>query len=153
KMLNSLSAELNILRSSLFETALEVVARNLNHKNNSLRLFEFGKAYSTQGPGDYQEAEKLCLVLTGNMTGDHWKQKATEADFYYLKGVVIAVLKLLGLKPDSIEVLKVPKLDNHVVFKLKDQIIGGAGEVTRNMLAKFDIKQPVFFAGLNWAML
>ncbi len=54
KMLNSLSAELNILRNSLFETALEVVAHNLNHKNNSLRLFEFGKAYSTSGPGEYK---------------------------------------------------------------------------------------------------
>ncbi len=42
KMLNSLSAELNIMRNSLFETALEVVAHNLNHRNSSLRLFEFG---------------------------------------------------------------------------------------------------------------
>ena len=61
KMLNSLSAELNILRNSLFETALEVVAHNLNHKNNSLRFFEFGKAYSTSGPGKYAEDRKtLC---------------------------------------------------------------------------------------------
>ena len=58
KMLNSLSAELNILRNSLFETALEVVAHNLNHKNNSLRLFEFGNAYSTSGPGKYTEDRK-----------------------------------------------------------------------------------------------
>jgi len=50
-MMNSLSAELNILRNSLFETSLEVVAHNLNHKNNSLRLFEFGKAYSTEDAG------------------------------------------------------------------------------------------------------
>ena len=59
KMLNSLSAELNILRNSLFETALEVVAHNLNHRNNSLRLFEFGKAYSTTtGPGQISRSRK-----------------------------------------------------------------------------------------------
>ncbi|HJS53447.1 MAG TPA: phenylalanine--tRNA ligase subunit beta, partial [Chitinophagaceae bacterium] len=40
KMMNSLSAELNILRPSLLETSLEVVARNLNHKNSNLKLFE-----------------------------------------------------------------------------------------------------------------
>ena len=40
KMLNSLSAELNILRPSLLETSLEVVARNLNHRNNELKLFQ-----------------------------------------------------------------------------------------------------------------
>jgi phenylalanyl-tRNA synthetase beta chain len=50
KMMNSLSAELNILRPSLLETSLEVVARNLNHKNSNLKLFEFGKGYFTSGP-------------------------------------------------------------------------------------------------------
>lgn len=83
-MKNSLSAELNILRNSLFETSLEVVAHNLNHKNNSLRLFEFGKAYSSSGPGKYHESEKLCIVISGNKNEDSWKQKSVSADFYLL---------------------------------------------------------------------
>ena len=153
KMMNSLSAELNILRNSLFETALEVVAHNLNHRNTSLRLFEFGKAYSTSAPGKYTETEKLCIVVSGNTTEDSWKQKSTAADFYNLKGAVAAILKLLCIIPDAIEVLQVPKLDNHIVFKLDGQIIAGAGEVNKKMLEKSGIKQPVFFAGLNWALL
>jgi phenylalanyl-tRNA synthetase beta chain len=153
KMMNSLSAELNILRNSLLETALECVAHNLNHKNNSLRLFEFGKAYSTDGSGSYTETEQLCLVITGNSTEASWKQKGTSADFYYLKGSVLAVLKLLGVMPDTLETIEVPKLDNHIVFKLNGQIIAGAGEVSKKVLGRFDIKQPVFFAGLNWAVL
>ena len=60
---------------------------------------------------------------------------------------------MLGIKPDTVESLKVPKLDNHIVFKINGQIIAGAGEAGKNALAKFDIKQPVFFAGLNWALL
>ncbi|HEX7904776.1 MAG TPA: phenylalanine--tRNA ligase subunit beta [Chitinophagaceae bacterium] len=153
KMMNSLSAELNILRNSLFETALESVAHNLNHKNNSLRLFEFGKAYSTSGSGKYQESEKLCLVITGKTSEDSWKQKSRGSDFYNLKGTVSAVLNALGVTSDSVEALSVPKLDNHIVFKLNGQIIAGAGEVTKKVLTKFDIKQPVYFAGLNWALL
>ena len=153
KMLNSLSAELNILRNSLFETALEVVAHNLNHKNSSLRLFEFGKAYSTSGPSEFNEAEKLCVIISGNTTEDSWKQKGTVADFYNLKGAVAAILKLLGISGFSTEVLSVPKLDNHIVFKLDGQIIAGAGQVNKKMLDKFGIKQHVFFAGLNWAVL
>ncbi len=43
KMLNSLSAELNILRPSLLETSLECVARNLNHKNNNLNFLNLAK--------------------------------------------------------------------------------------------------------------
>ena len=46
-----------------------------------------------------------------------------------------------------------PKLDNHIVYKLNNQIIGGAGEVKKKILDKFSIKQPVFFASLNWAVL
>ncbi len=153
KMMNSLSAELNILRSSLFETALEVVAHNLNHRNSSLRLFEFGKAYSTSGSGKYTEEEKLCLIVTGNTVEDSWKQKGKQADIYFLKGIVSAVLQSLGIKADSIETVAVPKLDNHIVFKLNGQIIAGAGEVTKKIMSEFDIKQPVFFAGLNWSLL
>lgn len=153
KMLNSLSTELNILRNSLFETSLEVVAHNLNHKNNSLRLFEFGKAYSTEGPGKYAESENLCIVLTGNINEDGWKQKQATADLYYLKGLVEAVLKLMGIKTGSMEALNVPKLDNHFVYKLNNKIIAGVGEVNKHQLTKFGIKQPVFFAELNWEMI
>jgi phenylalanyl-tRNA synthetase beta chain len=153
RMINSLSADLNILRNSLFETSLECVAYNLNHKNLSLKFFEFGKAYGTSGSGKYNESEKLCLVITGNKNENSWKEKNIPSDIYYLKGIVISILNLLGIKPDAIETLQVPKLDNHIVFKLDGKIIAGAGEAGKNALAKFDIKQPVFFAGLNWALL
>lgn len=153
KMKNSLSTELNILRNSLLETTLEVVARNLNHKNNSLRLFEFGKAYSTSGSGKYSEAEKLCVVISGNKNENNWKEKSISSDFYCLKGVVDAILKALGITPDSAEVLEVPKLSDHIVYKFNNQVIAGAGEVKKSILDKFGIKQPVFFAGLNWASL
>lgn len=153
KMTNSLSAELNILRNSLFETALEVVAHNLNHKNNSLRLFEFGKSYSTAGSAKYSENENLCIVITGSKNEDSWKQKATPSDFYLLKGTTEAVLKSLGIQPDAVEVMAVPKLDNHIVYKLNGQIIAGAGEAKKSVLEKFGIKQPVYFAGFNWAYL
>ena len=153
KMMNSLSTELDILRNSLFETALEVVAHNLNHKNNSLQLFEFGKAYGKSKEGKFLENEKLCLVLTGNKQEATWKQKNTPADLYYLKGVVEAVFRSLGISAGSVEILQVPKLDNHIVYKLHDQILAGLGEVKKSVLGKFGIKQPVFFAGLNWQLL
>jgi phenylalanyl-tRNA synthetase beta chain len=153
KMMNSLSSELNVLRISLLETALEVVAHNLNHKNNSIRLFEFGKAYSRAGSGNYNEAKKLCVVISGNKNEDNWKQKSASSDFYYLKGTVDAILKALGITPDAIEIMAVPKLDNHIVYKLNNQVIAGAGEVKKSILDKSGIKQPVFFAELNWASL
>ena len=59
----------------------------------------------------------------------------------------------MGITSYAIEVLQVSKLDNHIVFKLKGQIIAGVGEVNKKMLEKFGIKQPVFFAGFDWEVL
>jgi phenylalanyl-tRNA synthetase beta chain len=150
KMLNSLSAELNILRSSLFETSLEVVTHNLNHRNSDLKLFEFGKGYSTSGPGKFHEMEQLCMTVSGNVNEQGWKQKSQPADFYYLKGALSSVLRLLGINDYVVESLQAPKLDNHIVYKVNGEIIAGTGEVTKKVLARFDIKQPVFFAILHW---
>jgi len=44
-MMNSLSAELNMLRPDMIQSGLQVISHNLNHKNNDLRFFEFGKTY------------------------------------------------------------------------------------------------------------
>ena len=44
KMINSLSADLDILRPSMLETGLETLSYNINRRNINLRFFEFGKA-------------------------------------------------------------------------------------------------------------
>ena len=46
-LMNPLSSELGVLRQTLLFSGLENIARNLNNKQNSLRLFEFGKTYLT----------------------------------------------------------------------------------------------------------
>jgi phenylalanyl-tRNA synthetase beta chain len=150
KMLNSLSAELNILRPSLLETSLEVVARNLNHRNNDLKLFEFGKGYFTTGAGRYHEMEQVCMVISGNIKEQNWKGKSTASDFFYAKGLVSSVLRSLGIETDSIETLPVPKLQDHIIYKANGELVAGAGEVNQKVLSQFGIKQPVFFAALNW---
>ena len=150
KMMNSLSAELNILRPSLLETSLEVVARNLNHKNSNLKLFEFGKGYFSSGPGKYLEMEQVCMVISGNTNDQGWKGKSVSSDFFYIKGVVSSVLQLIGIEPESIETLPVPKLQDHIIYKANEELVAGAGEVNQNVLSQFGIKQPVYFAALNW---
>jgi phenylalanyl-tRNA synthetase beta chain len=81
------------------------------------------------------------------------QHKNEPADLYFLKGIAEGVFKLLNIQPDKTEVVPVPKLDDHIVFKKNGQILAGLGEVNKRSLAKFDIKQPVFFAGLNWELL
>ena len=85
----------------MLETGLESIAYNLNRKNNNLKFFEFGKTYKSAGLGKYEEKEHLCLYITGDATGQGWKNKPQQADFFLIKGVAETVLKLIGLTPGS----------------------------------------------------
>ncbi len=152
-MLNSLSAEHNIMRNSLFETAMEVVARNLNHKNLSLRLFEFGKSYHTDGAGTYIENKKLCLIVTGAVREAGWKEKPLMADGFYLKSVILIAMKNLGVVPGSIHTLEVSRLNDHLVYEHNGIVLAGSGAVKKTILEKFGIRQPVYYAELNWDLL
>jgi phenylalanyl-tRNA synthetase beta chain len=153
KMLNSLSAELNMMRPSMLETGLEAIAHNLNRKNNDLRFFEFGKTYHTSGPGAYHESWHLCLYLTGNNQENGWREKATPVDFYVLKGIIGKIIQMLGTPVSSFEALQHPKFESGLAGKISEDIVLQAGIVNKKTLNRFDIKQPVFFADLNWEIL
>ena len=153
KMLNNLSADLNILRPSMLETGLESIAHNLNRKNNDLRFFEFGKTYATTGSAQYSEPGHLCLYITGKNLEESWRNKPTAADFYVLKGIVAKILQLLGVTVDSFEALQHPKFESGLLGKIKEEPVLQTGIVNKKTLARFDIKQPVFFADLNWDLL
>ena len=150
KMINNLSAELNIMRPSLLETGLETIAYNINRKNNNLLFFEFGKTYSSTGIGDYQEKNHLCLYITGNLSEDSWKAKSSAADFYYVKGICKRLLEIAGISDYSFEVLKSKKIKNGLSFSLNSHTIVEAGRVQPSLLSSFDVRQPVFFVDIYW---
>ncbi len=149
KMINNLSAELNIMRPSLLETGLESISWNLNRKNNDLRFFEFGKTYETSQRGQYTEINHCCLYLTGNLQSENWKGKPAVIDFYYLKGICKALCSLSGIHGEILP-FKHQKLTGAIEIRQDDKIILSAGEVDSTILQKFDIRQPVFFADIYW---
>ena len=153
KLLNNLSAVHNMMRPSMLETGLESVAYNLNRKNNDLKLFEFGKTYHSGGVGKYHETEHLCFFVTGNRTEATWKEKASSTDIYYLKGIIEAVLATSGIKEAAWETSSVNKLKNALTLKTGGKQLVELGAVAKHELNRFDIKQEVYFADINWQML
>jgi phenylalanyl-tRNA synthetase beta chain len=153
KMINNLSAELNIMRPSMLETGLESIAYNLNRKSSRLRFFEFGKTYSSRGVGDYPEMNHLCLYLTGDLTEDSWKGKGKPADFYYLKGLCERLFEIVGLGFGRWSEWRNPKLAAGLSVTRDDQAIVEAGIVRAEILKKFDIRQEVLFADIRWDVL
>jgi len=150
RLLNNLSNELNVLRSSMLHTALEVMAFNINRKNNNLKFFEFGKTYSTSGIGQYHEVNHLCLYLTGALNGNHWKEKSRPSDIYYVKGVASALLSNLGLKHTGFDSIQTSELQSGLSIRLNGEKLLELGRVHTGLASKFDIKQPVYFADFYW---
>lgn len=150
KLLNNLSSELNILRPSMLHTALEVIAFNINRKNNDLKFFEFGKTYSTSGVGQYNEVNHLCLYLTGQLNENSWKNKSKASDIFYLKGVAEAILSNLGLTYDGFDGSATNELQSGLSIQLNGEKILEMGRVHAGLASKFDMKQPVFFADFFW---
>lgn len=150
RLLNNLSNELNIMRPSMLHTALEVIAFNINRKNNNLKFFEFGKTYSTSGVAQYNETNHLCLYLTGQSNENHWKEKSKASDIYYIKGVSEALLSNFGLKHDGFETISTNELQSGLSVNLNGEKILELGRVNTGLASKFDIKQPVFFADFYW---
>jgi len=137
----------------MLETGLESIAYNLNRKNNDLKFFDFGKTYSTTGSGKYHETEHLCLYITGNVQEDSWRNKSRKTDLYFLKGMVMALMKLLGMQADSFGAFTHKKLYPALQIRINGSVLIQLGAANTSLLSRFDIKQPVFFADFNWNAL
>jgi phenylalanyl-tRNA synthetase beta chain len=153
KMINNLSAELNILRPSLLETGLESIGYNLNRKITNLRFFEFGKTYHAAGVGNYSEINHLCLYLTGALQEDSWKGKGKVVDIYYVKGICERLFQLLGLTLPQWEHAQPAKLEQGLSIVSNGKTLVEAGAVKGDVLRKFDCKQELFFVDLYWDRL
>lgn len=153
KMMNSLSADLDVMRPSMLETGLESVAHNLNRRNDNLLFFEFGNTYATTGVGQYEETAHLSLYLTGQKTAESWLHKAQPVDFYFLKGYVQNLLQLLGITGLQWSEPAADGLQHSWLISVKNKPVVMLGAVNAQKLKQFDIKQTVWFADFNWLNL
>ena len=154
KLLNNLSVELDVLRPSMLQTALEVVSFNLNRKNHDLKLFEFGKTYSSVATGKYTEQNHLCIYTTGKSNPTHWKEKSGNSDIYHLKGIVASILQSVNFKAESFEQQPSDhEMEYSLTINVNNQTLIKLGKVSDALLRSFDIKQPVYYADFNWDLL
>lgn len=145
-MLNSLSSELDVMRPSLLESGLEVIAYNTARKSTDLALFEAGNIYYQQD-GQYIQEPKLALFCTGNKRDASWNGKAEKADIYFLKGIIQMLFIKEGLKN-----LAMAADEETISWKWKNQVLCTLQTVGAEKLARFDVRQPVCYAVIDWTL-
>jgi phenylalanyl-tRNA synthetase beta chain len=152
KMLNNLSAELNVMRPSMIETGLQSIGFNINRRNLNLRLFEFGKTYSTAAVGVYEETAHLTLYLTGSSIAS-WKHKPEPGNLFQLKAYAEAVFQQLGVTATAQTLEANDDFQYGLTYSIKNKPVATLGSVQMKKLKVFDIKQPVFILDINWDAL
>ncbi|WP_298263076.1 phenylalanine--tRNA ligase subunit beta [uncultured Lutibacter sp.] len=148
-MLNPLSNDLGVMRQSLLFSGLESVIYNINRKNNFLKFFEFGKTYHKFESG-YKEQKHLTLFVSGFRTKERWNVVQKTSDFFYLKGVVIALLNRLGIAKVKTTPTKNDIFSEGITLSLGKIKLVDLGVVKRSINKEFGIKQEVLFADFNW---
>ena len=82
KILNPLGEDTSIMRTTVLPSMLEILTRNYNYRNKSVRLYEIGRIYLPGGEDGLAVENK---VLSMGAYGE-------DMDFYALKGAVEAIL-------------------------------------------------------------
>lgn len=152
EIVNKLSEELGVLRQTLLFTGLEVCGYNINRKQKDLKLYEFGKIYYKDG-SRFREEERLALYMTGKTETENWQRPAVPVSYYNLAQDVQHVLQRAGIYSIQQENIVDPIFEYSAqLLRGKDEI-GKLGKVKPALLKDFGIKQEIFYAELNTALL
>ncbi|MDY8135350.1 phenylalanine--tRNA ligase subunit beta [Aquimarina sp. 2201CG5-10] len=149
EMLNPLSNDLAVMRRSMLFSGLEAVSYNINRKRADLKLFEFGKTYH-QYENNRIENKHLSILISGNKSKESWKVEQQKSDFFYLKGVVSAVLDRLGIKTSKTSPIKNDVFAEGVSLSLGKSKLVEFGIVKKSVLKHFSISQEVLYADFDW---
>ena len=151
---NTSNVHLDIMRPTMLFSGLEVVVHNQNRQQANLRLFEFGKSYLTKEGGGHKESQHLTLFLTGQKQTESWQENSKEmVDFYMLKSFVTNVLNRLGVAKFQEEPLKDAIFSLGYRFFRGQQMLASFGKVQSSILKEMGIKNPVFYADINFDSL
>jgi phenylalanyl-tRNA synthetase beta chain len=162
RIVNPLSSDLNVMRQNLIFNGLEVIAYNANRQISYMKTFEYGSVYSRDPQGDgttlasYEEHPAFAMFITGTPEKT-WNLQPGKSSYFELKGYVSLLLKRFGADIYQLEAAPAPGdiFSEGVAYSLPGAHLPLAvmGTVLPSLAKKFDVKQPVFAAEINWNTL
>jgi phenylalanyl-tRNA synthetase beta chain len=151
-ILNKLSEEQGVLRTTMLFTGLEVCAFNINRKQKNLKLFEFGKVYGKQG-SSYVERERLAIYVTGQADSDSWRVAPRPVAYADLFQAVAGVLEKSAISNYEHVSVADSLFDYAMSIRSGKEEIGRLGKVSNAFQKDFGLKQEIFFADIDAALL
>ena len=156
RLVNPLSSELSVLRTTSLASMLTAVRDNLRWNDRDVLLFELGRIYLDRGAELPEERRVATLGSGGFRSGGGWGERVA-VDFYDVKGVVETALDHVGAEGITYAAIDHPAFRRgHCAAVVRgdrrnkeSELIGLVGEVARSVARSFGIDEPVFLATLD----
>ena len=145
KIINPISTDLNVLRSSIFSNLIIHLNKNLGRGFKDLSIFEIGPTFSGSEPGDQQTV--VSGLRTGKLSRQSWAEQGRLVDIFDVKRDVVQSLVEAGYNKDKFYIddetpnyYHPGKSGRIYLNKDKEKVVAFFGDIHPNILKKLDIK-------------
>lgn len=90
-VLNPIASQLDVMRTTLAGSLIDVLRTNLARKQDRVRVFEVGRCYLRAGPG-YDQPLRLGGVAYGDVLPEQWGAVKRPVDFFDVKGDLASIV-------------------------------------------------------------
>ncbi len=146
RLINPISADLDVMRPSVLPGLAAAAARNADRGFADVALFEVGPQYADASP------DGQSLVAAGLRAGRsqpaHWQEKARPLDAFDAKADALAVLSALGAPTENLQVdQETPPACYHPgrygALRLGPKVLARFGELHPRVLKALDLRGPI----------
>jgi len=145
EIINPISSDLNVLRSSIFSNLIIYLKKNLDRGFKDISLFEIGPIFNGNKPG--QQKTALAGLRSGKVSRHNWIEKERLVDVFDAKRDAIQSLIEAGFDQNKLYINdKAPsyyhpgKSGSIYLNKNENNPVVYFGEIHPNILKKIDIK-------------
>ena len=153
EVLNPIASDLEVMRSSLLPSLLQVLKKNQAQQMDHVQVFELARVFKRDGSvedtditvKDIDQPRMLAGLIYGAKNPLHWQEKRVQADFFDLKGDVESLLHPLAAQ---FEVAEHPMFHpgRCAAIVLNGEAVGVMGELHPKWRQKYDLPfAPVMF--------
>jgi len=151
---NPISAELSLMRTSLWPGLLRALQRNLNRQQRRVRLFEHGLRYLPRG-GELLQEPMLAGLASGPRLAEQWGAGDGEVDFYDVRADLDALLGMAAAADVTLVAERHPALHPGQSASLRagGETVGWIGRLHPRLQSELDLDQSAILFEINASIL
>ncbi|MCK5543289.1 MAG: phenylalanine--tRNA ligase subunit beta [Desulfobacterales bacterium] len=158
-ILNPISEEMGVLRTSLVPGLLQSMKTNISQQVDTIKLFETGNIFlATRKDSLPEEIEMIAGLWTGSRDTDSIHNKKANCNFFDLKGVVQGFLEGLNIKDCVYERALEKEFPYYskgyaAIVKKGEPVLGVLGQIKPEVIKNHNLKQTAFIFEIDIKVL